>query len=162
MSPQGSRQARCCKMGGSRQIVEYASDISLSHPIWLPCPGEIFSEQRPIFFPITATVLVEWPICLSRRTGHARLAGMTGEDGDKEGGVCIDSDAPPLVTWTVQFNSLIDAWNQSLAHCRSKNSWWESKLTNRHACPEVYYVLLFYFLFVCISECTRPTSEFPF
>lgn len=53
------------------------------------------SEHGPIFFPITAAGLVKWPICLSRRTGHAPLVGMTGTEDrmGKEGG-CSDADGP--------------------------------------------------------------------
>lgn len=142
---------------------------------------EIFCEQRPIFFPITATVPGKWPICLSRRTGHAQLAGMTGgEEGDQEGGVCTDADAP---SGDMELNSLIDGvsllfllvsitklsmtkiQNKSLAHCKSKNSWWGWK--QRHTCTEVSYVLFLYSSFflllpLFVSACTRPTAEFLF
>lgn len=99
ISPQRWRQGQQSQVSKSRALgklsAEYTWDISLSHLIWLPCLGEICSEQEPIFFPITAAVPVKWPICLSRRTGHARLVGAICTMGeDKEGGVCIDVDAP--------------------------------------------------------------------
>lgn len=46
-----------------------------------PCPGEIFSEQRPIFFPITAAV----PAKLAYLLAEAHRARSASRD--EEGGV---------------------------------------------------------------------------
>lgn len=102
-------QVYCQKKEGAvgKLSREYTPDTSPSHPIWLPRPGDVFSEPGSIYFPITAAVPVEWPICLSRRAGHARLAWMPcGEDRDKERGFYIDANAPSGYTSsTVKFTN---------------------------------------------------------
>lgn len=61
----------------------------------MPRWGKIFPLLEPIFFPITAAAVpAKWPICLSGRGVHGRLAGVIGTVGKNvEGGVCIDADA---------------------------------------------------------------------
>ena len=64
------------------------------------------SEQRSIFFPITADVPEKWPICLSRRAAHAWLAGTPGSEvGDKDEGFYIDADAPSSYMATTVISS---------------------------------------------------------
>lgn len=153
MSLQGLSQVQgLSKKGALRKLsATYTSGVSLSHPIWLPCPGEMYSEQRPIFFPITAAVQVKWPICLLRRTGHARLVGMSGsEDGDKEGGFYNHANAPSGYTErTVKF-CFCQLASHSSYHLQSllkikvwltakaKNRWWAWKCyKERHEGIEV-------------------------
>lgn len=116
------------------------SGISLRYPICQPGPGEMLSEQRPIFFPITAAEKVKWPICLLRRTGHARWARMTGSRvGDEKGKVYIDADAPSVyVSRTIRF---CFCWLGSHSfHCRwvcRREKVWISQWEAQRGCKEL-------------------------
>lgn len=83
---------------------------------------------------------MKWPICLSRRTGHARLVGAICTMGeDKEGGVCIDVDAPSSDTESaVKFTNARD--------CRDADSLCFFQLESRSS------FLIVLFLFFCLGS----------